>query len=162
MGRSLSRHRRLMGLGVVTLLAALSTGCAPAPAPCGSSAASRGSFCYAGIDFGKVEDPLVRQGIRDGCRTGQGTFTKDYRLSGTSQAYRDGWVRGRTLCRPAQWSAAPTTSSHPLPRHDPSFSAAERRRRYSAEEAREARSPYDDRYAPRPPRLESGLESVTY
>jgi hypothetical protein len=121
-------------------------GCASSASRCTPDSVRRGYFCYGGINFGKVEDPLYKQGIRDGCRTGKGDFSKDYRLSGSSELYRQGWTRGRTLCRPGNWSDSPTYSYHPLPdrnsansrssvseRHD--LNARERMIRYAESEA---------------------------
>jgi hypothetical protein len=102
-------------VGISALLTLGLAGCASSASHCTPSSVRKGYFCYGGINFGKVEDPLYKQGIRDGCRTGQGNFSKDYRLSGSSELYRQGWVRGRTLCRPRNWSDSPTYSYHPLP-----------------------------------------------
>jgi len=122
---------------VVSLLALAGvalTGCTSEPLPC---APGSDTFCYQGIDFGKSTDPFYREGVRDGCRTGKGDFHKNYRLSGTSQAYRRGWDKGRTLCRPVGWSDSPTYSYHPVPPHSEEsdyVSAEERIRRYANEE----------------------------
>jgi hypothetical protein len=119
---------------LILLAAAALSGCGSAPAPCRPGS---GSFCYQGIDFGANPDPLYRQGVRDGCQTGKGDFRKDYRLSGSSPTYRQGWDRGRTLCRPAGWSDSPTYSYHPAPsRTEESdyVTAEERIRRYANEE----------------------------
>jgi hypothetical protein len=148
------------------------SGCGAGPAPCTPGAANSGRFCYLGIDFGRVSDPVYKEGIRDGCRTGKGEFRKNYRLSGSSEAYRRGWDKGRTLCRPADWSDDPTYSYHPLPnrrnrqsrRSDENryLSASERIRRYAAESPREPTRVFDDDYAPRPARLDETLESIGY
>jgi hypothetical protein len=91
-------------------------GCAPSLPPCSPGSQRAGHFCVQGHDFGRVSDPDLRRGIRDGCETGSGNFRKNYRLSASSPAYREGWMRGRTLCRPANWSDDPTYSYHPAPR----------------------------------------------
>ncbi len=92
-------------------------GCAPdtSPRPCTPSSQRDGSFCYRGHDFGRISDSDYRQGIRDGCDTGSGYFRKDYSRSAYSKSYQEGWMRGRTLCRPENWSDEPTYSYHPLP-----------------------------------------------
>jgi hypothetical protein len=135
--------------GFSALLAIGLAGCASSPAPCSPAAARQGIFCYSGINFGRIDDPLLKQGIRDGCRTGKGTFTKDYKLSGSSERYRQGWIKGRALCRPANWSDSPTYSYHPLPDQSGSasaqraatetrgLSARERMIRYAESEARD-------------------------
>ena len=58
-----------------------------------------GFFCYKNINFGKSRGSHFEQGIKDGCRTGEGTFTKDYSLSSTSKDYFDGWILGRSKCK---------------------------------------------------------------
>jgi len=92
-------------------------GCTPdaTPRPCTPSSQRDGSFCYRGHDFGRISDSDYRLGIRDGCDTGSGYFRKDYSRSAYSKSYQEGWMRGRTLCRPQNWSDEPTYSYHPLP-----------------------------------------------
>ena len=87
----------------VFLLLLLAGGCASVgPGKCSPRAKEAGYACYGGINFGRVDDPLYRQGLRDGCRTGQGYFTKAYDLSRSSESYRQGWEKGRTYCRPVE------------------------------------------------------------
>jgi hypothetical protein len=167
MRRSVSPPHFLRAGGIAALLALFATGCTSTPVPCSPSAIALGEFCYAGIDFGRVDDPLRRRGIRDGCRTGRGFFTKEYRLSGSSRAYREGWVRGRTLCRPEHWSDGPTTSYHPLPGGENAhstrnertqsrgLSARERMLRYAESESR------SDGNSPSPSEPEP-LETIRY
>ena len=107
--------RNALLFGILPLIAAGLAGCASSVSHCTPTSVRKGYFCYGGINFGKVEDPLYKKGIRDGCQTGKGNFSKDYHLSGSSESYREGWVRGRTLCRPGNWSDSPTYSYHPLP-----------------------------------------------
>ncbi|ADV46772.1 hypothetical protein [Nitratifractor salsuginis] len=103
------------GTLIATLLP-LIQGCAPSLPPCSPGSQRAGHLCVQGHDFGRVDDPALRQGIRDGCKTGSGTFRKDYRLSASSPNYRAGWIKGRTVCRPQHWSDDPTYSYHPVPR----------------------------------------------
>lgn len=130
-------------LGSTAGLLFLLSGCGSGPRLCDARAYSSGHVCYRGLDFGVSSDPDYRAGVRDGCETGDGTFRKDYRLSRSSAAYRQGWDRGRTLCRPAGWSDTPTYSYHPLPQNsdwerragmEPYVSTEERIRRYTNEE----------------------------
>ena len=60
---------------------------------------SKGFFCYKNINFGKSRGKNFEQGIKDGCKTGEGTFTKDYSLSAISKDYFDGWILGRSKCK---------------------------------------------------------------
>jgi len=95
-------------------IAGILGGCASS-VPCGPEAIRSGTFCYEGHDFGRNTDPDYRQGVRDGCQTGKGYFRKDYARAHRSAEYTQGWIKGRTLCRPAGWSDSPTYSYHPLP-----------------------------------------------
>ncbi len=63
------------------------------PLPC-----QKGMYCYKNINFGKSRGSSYEKGIRDGCKTGEGTFTKDYYLSSTNKNYYDGWILGRSKC----------------------------------------------------------------
>lgn len=64
------------------------------PSNCGN-----GYFCYKNINFGKTRGSDYEAGIRDGCKTGEGTFTKDYSMSSSSKDYYDGWILGRSKCK---------------------------------------------------------------
>ena len=87
--------------GIALSLLLLLGGCAPSAMHCDPSSIRSGYVCYNGINFGKSDDPLYRAGVQDGCETGKGYFRKNYRYSGSSEAYRQGWTKGRTLCRPS-------------------------------------------------------------
>ncbi|WP_457606231.1 hypothetical protein [Nitratifractor sp.] len=89
--------------GMLAAALLLLGGCASSTHYCSPGDAARGYVCYDGINFGRSTDPLYRQGVRDGCETGKGYFTKDYRLSGSSESYRQGWFKGREVCRPPGW-----------------------------------------------------------
>jgi hypothetical protein len=56
-------------------------------------------YCYKNINFGITRGASYEKGIRDGCRTGEGTFTKDYYASSTNKDYYDGWILGRSRCK---------------------------------------------------------------
>ena len=56
-------------------------------------------FCYNHINFGKSRGKDYEAGIKDGCKTGEGTFTKDYSMSSSSKDYYDGWILGRSKCK---------------------------------------------------------------
>jgi len=60
---------------------------------------SRGYFCHQGYNFGKKLGVAYRQGVKDGCRTANGYFTKNYGLSGSNEAYIKGWDKGRATCK---------------------------------------------------------------
>jgi hypothetical protein len=58
-----------------------------------------GNFCYKGFNYGPVTSPLFKKGVKDGCRTAEGFFTKDYTLSSSSKEYYNGWIEGRSHCK---------------------------------------------------------------
>jgi len=58
-----------------------------------------GGYVYSGITFGKNLSDYYKQGIRDGCRTAQGFYTKSHTLFKTADDYYDGWFLGRNRCR---------------------------------------------------------------
>jgi len=56
-------------------------------------------YCYKSINFGVSRGSSWEKGIRDGCRTGEGYFTKDYYASSSDKNYYDGWILGRSKCK---------------------------------------------------------------
>ena len=74
-------------------------GCAPSAVGCRSGAANAGYYCYQGYNFGEHRSRLYKLGVRHGCRTANGHFTKNYGLSRSSQEYLHGWERGRATCK---------------------------------------------------------------
>ncbi len=56
-------------------------------------------YCYKNINFGVSRGSSWEKGIRDGCKTGEGEFTKDYYASSTDKNYYDGWILGRSKCK---------------------------------------------------------------
>ncbi len=58
-----------------------------------------GMYCYKNINFGPSKGKSFEQGVRDGCRTGEGVFTKDYSISRTDKNYFDGWMVGHSRCK---------------------------------------------------------------
>jgi len=58
-----------------------------------------GNFCYKNINFGPTRGVDYEMGIKDGCRTGEGYFTKNYFMSSKSKDYYDGWILGRSKCK---------------------------------------------------------------
>ncbi len=57
-----------------------------------------GMYCYKNINFGPSKGRLFEQGVRDGCRTREGTFTKDYSRS-RNKLYQEGWQLGMSRCK---------------------------------------------------------------
>ena len=58
-----------------------------------------GNFCYKKINFGPTRGVDYEMGIKDGCRTAEGYFTKNYYMSSRSKDYFDGWMLGRSKCK---------------------------------------------------------------
>jgi len=56
-------------------------------------------YCYKNINFGLTRGSSYEKGIRDGCKTGEGYFTKDYYASRRDKNYYDGWIVGRSKCK---------------------------------------------------------------
>jgi len=56
---------------------------------------SRNDFVYNGINFGADRDASYQQGVRDGCATTAGNYTKDSDRFKVDKSYRVGWADGR-------------------------------------------------------------------
>ncbi len=59
----------------------------------------KGGFYYRDIYFGKVNHPMYQAGIRDGCETARGFYTKSHNHFKQSSNYHEGWFLGRNRCR---------------------------------------------------------------
>lgn len=58
-----------------------------------------GGYTYSGITFGKNLSQLYKRGVRDGCQTAKGYYTKSHRLFNDEVDYYRGWFAGRRRCR---------------------------------------------------------------
>jgi len=56
-------------------------------------------YTYSGVSFGKDLSDIYKKGIRDGCETAKGTYTKSHRLFNQNIDYYEGWFLGRNRCR---------------------------------------------------------------
>ena len=56
-------------------------------------------YVYHGIYFDKGLSSHAKRGIRDGCETSRGVYTKSHRLFNNSNDYYNGWFMGRNRCR---------------------------------------------------------------
>ena len=56
-------------------------------------------YTYHGIYFGKHLSSAFKDGIRDGCETSRGIYTKSHQRFNTDIEYYYGWFRGRNKCR---------------------------------------------------------------
>ena len=60
---------------------------------------SQGGYSYQGIYFGSHFTKHYKEGIRDGCNTARGIYTKGHWLFTNSNTYNNGWFLGRNKCR---------------------------------------------------------------
>ena len=56
-------------------------------------------FIYQGHDFGPGRNADYRQGVLDGCKTAQGTYTKNHASFRNNEDYKAGWEHGRLHCK---------------------------------------------------------------
>jgi hypothetical protein len=66
---------------------------------CTSSLSPQNDYMYKGINFGSDRDVDFRQGVRDGCKTADGYYTKNHTLFKSNESYRVGWEDGRIQCK---------------------------------------------------------------
>ncbi|NKQ40956.1 MAG: hypothetical protein HF962_05240 [Sulfurovum sp.] len=83
---------------MVAMLIGLS-GCVSTTPRCTSNTNASAYFCYQGYNFGENKTTQYRLGVKDGCKTANGRFTKNYKLSGSSTDYVKGWDKGRATCK---------------------------------------------------------------
>jgi len=76
----------------------LFTGCNEVPDLDGVSS-STGDFIYKGHDFGADRDVEYKQGVKDGCKTSSGDYTKNHALFNGENNYHAGWEHGRLHCK---------------------------------------------------------------
>lgn len=94
---NVENHKAIKYLGIITILTF--SGCVSSTPKCVGNIGTSGYFCYQGYNFGKEKTPNYKKGVRDGCRTANGTFTKNYNLSSTYPDYIKGWNKGRATCK---------------------------------------------------------------
>ena len=67
---------------------------------CTSSGISlENAYIHNGIDFGSDRDASFKHGVRDGCKTSDGDYTKDHTKFNNNESYRVGWEDGRLQCK---------------------------------------------------------------
>ena len=76
----------------------LFTGCGETPDLDGVRA-SKGDFVYKGHNFGSNRDAEYKQGVKDGCKTSSGNYTKNHSLFKAENDYHVGWEHGRIHCK---------------------------------------------------------------
>jgi hypothetical protein len=65
-------------------------------------ATSSGDFVYRNHNFGTNRDAEYRTGVKDGCKTSDGDYTKNHTLFDAESDYRVGWEHGRMHCKGAK------------------------------------------------------------
>jgi hypothetical protein len=58
-----------------------------------------GGYYHQGIYFGANLTRSYKKGIRDGCKTARGFYTKSHYLFNNNSDYANGWFLGRNRCR---------------------------------------------------------------
>jgi hypothetical protein len=67
---------------------------------CTSSGISlENAYIYNGVNFGADRDASFKHGVKDGCKTSDGDYTKDHNLFNNSESYKVGWEDGRLQCK---------------------------------------------------------------
>lgn len=84
---------------LATIVAFSASGCISNIQTCTNKHTKAGFFCHQGYNFGPNRTEAYKSGVRDGCRTANGTFTKNYSFSSTSKEYVAGWRSGRATCK---------------------------------------------------------------
>ena len=57
------------------------------------------AYMHNGIHFGSDRNIDFKQGVRDGCRTSDGDYTKNHTLFNNNESYKVGWEDGRLQCK---------------------------------------------------------------
>jgi len=64
-----------------------------------TATASSGDFVYNGHNFGTNRNTEYKKGVKDGCKTSDGVYTKNHSLFNTENDYHVGWEHGRIHCK---------------------------------------------------------------
>jgi hypothetical protein len=65
----------------------------------GENPTPQNGFHYRGVYFGEHLSSTFQHGIKDGCETSRGIYTKSHRLFNNDNDYYQGWFIGRNKCR---------------------------------------------------------------
>ena len=57
------------------------------------------TYIHNGVNFGSGRDASFKHGVRDGCRTSDGDYTKNHTLFNNNESYKVGWEDGRLQCK---------------------------------------------------------------
>jgi len=89
---------RLTTILLFSISTLLFTACGEVPDLDGVSSSS-GDFVYRGHNFGENRNGDYRQGVKDGCKTSSGDYTKNHALFNSESDYHVGWEHGRMHCK---------------------------------------------------------------
>jgi len=93
-------NTRERSVGIVVTLIFLTAGCVNSvPQFPVDSNATIDDFVYRGHNFGSGKNEDYRAGVKDGCLTSDGNYSKNHTRFNTSTDYRDGWEDGRLHCK---------------------------------------------------------------
>ena len=81
-----------------SILSMIISGCVSRDS-CAHNASKYGYYCYKNHNYGKKRTTMYKAGVKAGCRTAEGYYTKDYASSGWSSDYNQGWSDGRATCK---------------------------------------------------------------
>ncbi|MCF6205539.1 MAG: hypothetical protein L3J47_01405 [Sulfurovum sp.] len=86
--------KRLLILYSLTLGSLIITGCSTK-----NDTPHENGYTYHAIYFGQGLSSDFKQGIRDGCETARGIYTKSHKRFNNNIDYYNGWFLGRNKCR---------------------------------------------------------------
>ncbi len=81
-----------------SMLSMIISGCVSRDS-CAHNASKYGYYCYKNHNYGKNRTTMYKAGVKAGCRTAEGYYTKDYASSSWSADYNLGWSDGRATCK---------------------------------------------------------------
>ena len=64
-----------------------------------SDGSSTDNYYHHGHDYGEKRNYNYQRGVRDGCDSGRGRWTKDHYRFKHDYHYKDGWRAGHRRCR---------------------------------------------------------------
>jgi len=85
----------ITGTAAIILL----SGCVSSEFSEGSMSTQGGDFIYRGHDFGANRNTEYQLGVKDGCKTSDGDYTKNHGLFNENESYHNGWEHGRLHCK---------------------------------------------------------------
>ena len=91
-------YTKLTIISIFTVGTLFFTACGEVP-NLDNRAVSGSDFVYRNHNFGSNRNAEYIQGVKDGCHTSDGDYTKNHALFKNELSYRDGWEHGRLDCK---------------------------------------------------------------